>query len=187
MPKFTPAVSELAPHEKYYLMLGRFIQRFSSIEAAMQKLLSHYTDVSPTVARSIFSGVRMDQASSFIRRIHKARSIEMHPILGGALDQIGVINTARNYIIHYGAEFDAGEPLYVSNQRVVNRPEETQRFPISISILDALTADIAHIQLRFGLIRNQSEMKPARFQKTAQNFLKRAWRYKHAPQIGIHP
>ncbi len=49
MPKFSPAVSELLPHERYYLALGRFIQRYAGIEARLQTLLWRYAEVSPEV------------------------------------------------------------------------------------------------------------------------------------------
>ncbi len=103
------------------------------------------------------------------------------------LDQIGVINTARNSITHYGAEFDKGEPQFVTNQRIANRPEDARWFPISFQTLDALTADISHIHLRINLLVQRDQMKPERFEKGAERMLRRAWRYKHAPEVGIRP
>ncbi len=103
------------------------------------------------------------------------------------LNQIGVINTARNLIIHYGAEFNRGEPQFVTNQRIANRPEDAQWFPISVKALDALTADIKHIQLRISLIVQRDQMKPATFEKGAERMLRRAWQYKDAPEVGTHP
>lgn len=187
MPEFSPAVSKLPAHERYYLALGRFIQRYAGIEARLQALLWRYAEVSPEVARSIFSGVRVDQATSFIKRLHKSRGIEMHPMMVDMLDQIGIINAARNLIIHYGAEFDKGEPQFVTNQRIANRPEDARWFPISAQTLGALTADIKHIQLRITLLDQRDQMKPERFEKRADRMLQRAWQYKHVPEAGTHP
>ena len=124
---------------------------------------------------------------SFIKRLHKSREIELHPMMIDTLNQIGVINTARNSIIHYGAEFEKGEPQFVTNRRIANRPEDTQRFPISVQTLDALTADISHIHLRINLLVQRDQMKLERFEKGADRMLQRAWRYKHAPEVGTHP
>ena len=187
MPKFSPAVSKLHPNEKYYLALGRFIQRFAGIEASLQSLLWRYAEVSPEIARSIFSGVRVDQAMSFIKRLHKSREIEMHPMMLNTLDQIGVINTARNLIIHYGAKFDKGEPQFVTNQRLAIRPEDAQWLPISVQAFDALTADISHIHLCINLLAQRDQMKPERFERAVERALRRAWRYKHVPEVGTHP
>lgn len=187
MPKFSPAVSELLPHERYYLALGLFVQRYAGIEARLQTLLWRYAEVPPEVARSIFSGVRVDQAMSFVKRLHKSREIEMHPMMIDTLDQIGVINTARNLIIHYGAKFDKGEPQFVSNRRIANRPEDAQWFPISVQTLDALTADISHIHLRINLLVQHDRMKQERFEKGVERMMQRAWRYKHVPEAGTHP
>lgn len=187
MPKYSPAVKDLKPHERYYLELGRFIQRFAGLEASLQSLLWKHANVSPEVARSIFSGVRVDQALSFIKRLHRAHDLNMHPLILEAFDQIGTINSARNMIIHYGARFEKGEPQFVTNQRIAYRPDEAQSFPISSKILDQLISDIAHIQLRFGLLSSRDKMTPARFEKAVQRLQQRAWRYKHAPEVGIRP
>ncbi len=187
MPRFSPAVSQLLPYERYYLALGMFIQRYAGIEARLQALLWRYAEVPPEVARSIFSGVRVDQAVSFIKRLHKSRGIEMHPMMIDTLDQIGVINAARNLTIHYGAEFDKGEPQFVTDQRISNRPEDARWFPISVKALDALTADIKHIHLRINLVVQREQMKPEKFEGGAERMLRRAWQYKHVPEFGTHP
>jgi hypothetical protein len=187
MPKYSQAVHQLQLHERYYLELGRFIQRFAGIEAKLQDVLWHFSGVSPEVARSIFSGVRPDQAVSFIKRLNRSRGTELHPMLAETLDQVSVINAARNMIIHYGALFDNGMPTVVTNRRIANHPDETLRFPVTSSSLDALTADIQHIHLRLNLFLQRNQTKPTRFERAVAQLQQRAWRYKHVVEVGAHP
>jgi hypothetical protein len=61
----------------YFEYLGRLVHTFSLAEAILFKFLICYTRVSDKTARAIFSGVRLKEGISFIRRLMEIRSAEM--------------------------------------------------------------------------------------------------------------
>src|SRR5436309_9296797 len=106
--------------ERYYLALGQFIDKFAQVEKMLALTLWIRSKVTPDVARAVFSGVRADGATGYITRVltvtnaDQATKDEYQSIF----TQIGLINAARNSIVHYGTEFnDTGE--YVTSNRFV--------------------------------------------------------------------
>ena len=173
---------DLVPKDRYYYELGLFVQHFSKIETLLQYALWFYSDTSEQTARAVFSGVRVEQAVSFIKRLHRSKDIEMHPLLSASLDQIGVINAARNLIVHYGARFEDDLPKYVTNARSVLKVTEALKYPISSHILSGLTRDLVHIQFSIGLVLGHAAGPIDDFEDRAERLLRYAWRYKHEPE-----
>jgi hypothetical protein len=132
----------------YYQSLGTFVQAFARVEATMHGVLKRFCNVSPVIARSIFSGTRTEAAKQYITRIMYAKRMDQ-PIkteMKYVFDQLGVINSTRNDIIHFGAEFE-GEQLFVNTAMLAHLPEKARRIEVSSKILDQMTADLNKITL----------------------------------------
>jgi hypothetical protein len=136
-------------YDGYWKALGRFIHAFSDAEAIVQMLLWTESAVTVDVARSIFSGARIDTAKGFITRLRESRGVGEHPQLKRAFDQLAVITRARNDIVHYGAKFD-GTTFSVSNSLVAHIPERTRSFAVSPEIFEEMIADLGAIRSILG-------------------------------------
>lgn len=164
----------------YFQALGLFVHRFSGVEAYLQKLLATLVGVSPDTAKAIFSGVRVDNAASYIKRLFVARNETIDPQLERALTQLGHINGLRNHIIHYGATFKGGLPAMVSNARVAHAPSSLYEFPISSRILDDLNTDLETIILILFAMLSKPNMTPRNYEIGFDEVFLRAWRYIHS-------
>jgi hypothetical protein len=101
----------------YYETLGRFIQAFANTEGTISAALREFSKVTGPVARSIFSGTRADAAKQLITRILDAENYSqgIKNELKNVFDQLGLINSARNDIIHYGTQFEDADRFIVTN------------------------------------------------------------------------
>ncbi len=86
----------------YYQALGKFVDHFAAVESALLWFLSRLASVDEPTSRAIFSGVRADQAISFIKRLHEARRQPLNETLAKTFDHFTQINRYRNDILHYG-------------------------------------------------------------------------------------
>lgn len=132
--------------EKYWMTLGRFIQEFSQLETFIQVFLMIETKVDQTVAKAIFSGVRIDQGKSYIKRTRQALGKPDDKALNHIFEQITVITKARNEILHNGASFEKDEEEGIVSNAFRAMPGSEYSFPVSAEILDDLIGDIIRIQ-----------------------------------------
>lgn len=117
----------------YYSALGEFVHYFAYIEGRMQHLLWIEAGTPPEVARAVFSGVSMDTAIDNIRRLYESRRVDMPAALKGALDQLKLIYTARNLIVHYGAQF-----LFVGGTPFASKERTAHKIQVSALTVDAV-------------------------------------------------
>jgi hypothetical protein len=174
-----------ARERAYHEALGRFIDRFSRAEATIEYVLRHYAKTGPRVAVVIFSGVRMEAAVTFIRKLapDAAISTEARAHLLDMLQQLNVINGARNNLLHFGAESIAEGSGFVTNELKRARGKATV-FPISPETLDQMTDDLKAIIIHLLL---DHAGRPALSPNTRALLLASmpsAWRYKHAERPG---
>jgi hypothetical protein len=136
--------SVLTGEERYWLALGRLIERFASVEVSIQLVLWTLSEVRANVATAIFSGTRTEQASSFIRRIFESRGEPTPELLARAFDRLTIVNTIRNDIVHYGIQIDEVDGMHASNA-VVALPGKERRTKMSVEVLEELWSDLGII------------------------------------------
>jgi hypothetical protein len=129
----------------YYEALGRFVDAFARVETAMALTLRLYAKTSGEIAKVIFAGARIETGSTFIKQLAEATKTakEKRDDLETVLQQLGIINGARNMILHYGATSIAEGQGMVSD--VLKAKGEPTVFPISPTALDQMSEDLRKI------------------------------------------
>jgi hypothetical protein len=134
----------------YYEALGRFVDKFSRVEAAMTLTLWHYAKTPPEVSKVIFTSDKVDSCITKIKQVAKVYEVDtaLQNDLEVVFQQLGIINGVRNDVLHYGAAFVAEGKGIVSD--ALKAKGEPYVFPISPTALDQMTADldkiIAHLK-----------------------------------------
>jgi hypothetical protein len=170
----------------YYAALGNFADTFSRVEAAIAYSLWHYAGTNRNIASAVFSGVRVKEAMSFIRRIAEVTNLraDLRADLENIFTQLGHITDARNDILHYGATNIAehrGGRGSVTNALKALTEEKTKSFPISPNILNDMTADLQEIMFHLRTNHTGSPFSPrgALVLAMMDGVLHSPWRYKH--------
>ena len=166
----------------YFEALGEFVDMFSRAELSVRFALWHYAKVTNKVARAVFSGVHVDTAIGFIRRVLDARGISEadRKGIGEVLTQLKAIADARNDILHLGAQsVDIGEGV-VSNALIAHN--ELKTFPISDQILREMTNDLRKITLHLALDHMGRRPVSPSTRSAFAPILRDSWQYKHEPQ-----
>jgi hypothetical protein len=164
----------------YFAELGRFMHDFAAIEVTLQGVLAITVDTPHETSRAVFSGVRIDQAQSFLRRLAESRGEPLSQYLVRAFPQLKAITATRNNIAHFGARFD-GPEIVVSNQ-IISMPGKEVVTPVSGEILIDMRIDLntIHYCLMAHLWhRSNAETPPF------ENLALEPWRYK-LPQQNQH-
>jgi hypothetical protein len=131
--------------QPYYAALGEFIAKFAMTEQLMQLLLREVANVEDSVAKSIFSGTRVEAATQYIRRITEAQNVSEEKTKGlfRAFDQLSIIRIVRNDLIHIGAgDFDENWNSVVSNALVAHAERTVRETAISPKIIASLIRDL---------------------------------------------
>jgi hypothetical protein len=169
---------------QYWEALGRFVDTFSMVENNMQLTLWHFSKVKWPIAQAVFSGVRIDAGSNYVRRIAEAtdwpkEQIDMFEIL---LAQLGEITRVRNDILHYGGFLQSDGHHEVTNVLYAHTQERIRTTKITAEILDAMSSDLATICVQFMILRGarMTEKVLAGGQMPPQT----AWHYKPERQQG---
>ena len=169
---------------EYYGALGRFVDMFSRAEAAVALTLWHYAKTSPEIAKVVFAGTKTDVASTYLKQLAKATgaSKELRDDLEDVLQQLGIINGARNAILHYGAEPEsvARGNAIVSN--ALKAKGEPDTFPISPAILMRMLADLYKIIAHL----NSRHLGKRMDYTIAGDPTRLAWQYKHPSRPKSH-
>lgn len=131
--------------DKHYLALGKFVSEYSGVELVMFFLLRHTAGLSYEVAAALFSGTRVKGAMDLIGRLHEPNGTVLPPRLKEAFGQLSAINTARDWILHWGVseDFNTGA-LSVSNFKA-HAARAEREMPFSAARLDTMTADLKTI------------------------------------------
>ena len=129
--------------DRYHLALGRFIDAFSTAEHNLKFALASVANVPRETAQAIFSGVRVKPAIDFIRRIFESRKESIPPDINNALNHMAAILSARDDIVHYGANVDGNEFITTNAPHTIPRQSKTKRR--DIEDLGAMTEDLLTI------------------------------------------
>jgi hypothetical protein len=164
----------------YYEALGRFVDMFSIVEAAVTFTLRAYAKTTPAISKVIFAGIKVDVGTNYIKQLAAAINTpkDICDDLVNVFQQLGTINNVRNGVLHYGAVSIAEGSGFVSDE--IKAKGEPTVFPISNITLDDMTADLSKIATHLNY-RHLGRTPPlGAFGKAAlEEILQRAWRYKH--------
>lgn len=169
----------------YFEALGRFAHIFARTETVVALALWHFARTPHDIARAVFSGVRVKEATASMRRIADVQSMaaDRRQELDDIISQLTSINTARNDILHFGAVDVAEGAGTVTNALKALTDDKIQEFPISPEILAAMTADLRKIMIHFRVnFSGIPSLKAVANQLLIQQSLHAPWQYKHQPQ-----
>jgi hypothetical protein len=162
---------------EYYEALGRFVDMFARAETALTLTLWHYAKTSPDIAKIVFAGTKIEQGSTYIKQVAAATGTpkELCDDLEDVLQQLGIINSARNSLLHYGAEPESVAKGNAIVSDALRAKGEPTTFPISPTLLTQMTSDlhkiIGHLDLR--------HLGRAERYTVLGNPTLGAWQYKH--------
>jgi hypothetical protein len=173
------------PYARYWAELGQFIHYFSDVERVTQGLLRAVAGVSDPMGAALFSGVKVDAATSLINRVCEATDrADLQARLKPIFDQLGVINGVRNNTVHWGAREDGGE-LVVSNLYFAATPDRIRKFPISATDLQLMIIDLIKISMHLSweeMTVKGEIISPEMQELVFRKVLNAAWRYKPPQQ-----
>jgi hypothetical protein len=138
----------------FHQALGRFITRFSEIEALLLRTLWACAGIGAPKAQAVLSGVKVEGAMGYINRIAAAEQWHRHrrALIQRAFSQLGLINKLRNGILHYGTEPDGPDTWIVTNKHFVHIPENISQMVISVTTLDHARYDLDKIECQLLLL-----------------------------------
>lgn len=169
--------------DKYYISLGRFVDRFADAEDHIFIALQNVADLNSSIGRALLSGTRVRGAIDFIKRLYEAKDEVPPPRLLEALSQLAAINTTRDHILHSAVRME-NNAFTSSNQIRAHAPRTLKVIPISPEILDAMTADLETVMIvlaRFLTMQWSAEDFDDPNNRKAQAVIsisQRPWRYK---------
>lgn len=174
-----PIVSDQDIHD-FYFELGRFFHVFSAVEIHLRMTLTGISRLEEKTAKAVFYSTRVDDGTTQIKRIYKARGKEVPLVLSSTLQQLGFINQARNSLVHHGTIFS--ESFETSNWAVILSPEDERVIPVPPDTLQSMSRDLGVILNILGAFgRGEPFTKVALKQDETY-----AWLYK-PPQQGGKP
>lgn len=179
--------------ERYYAVFGRFIDHFSQVEQRFHSLLWELSEGPLELVRVAFHDARFGQVTNLINRLYISREMDEPPLYRKAVQQMGIINTTRNDMVHLGASLAAFEgggnmAMLISNE-IKAIPGKGKSYRVTLEMLDAmlydlntimacLTVVLAEMRVSNGGRANLIEM----WRQTAE----RAWLYKLPQQSQNH-
>jgi hypothetical protein len=171
----------VAPDQRYYDALGRFVDAFATAEGATQLVLWYYAKLPTSVALALLSGIRGDEVLNRMRRLFETGDVQqsdwadLEPIL----QQFNLINGIRNEILHYGARAKSDGERYVSNALKAHTRQKITVFSISAEILADMTHDVGKIIIHLHTRHmGRPPLGGARNLDEVEKILRAPWRYK---------
>ena len=138
---------------EYWLSLGRFIHHFAQMEQQVAFLLKLATGADDAVSKSVYSGIRLKMALDCVNRLREMRHQPESPYLKRAVEQLGVINAARDMVVHHGATVMNDLFLVSTERRMVPKKAAREAFPPET--LDAMTADLRIINKLIFVVQSE--------------------------------
>lgn len=166
--------------DKYHISLGQFVTAFSQVEATLLRTVWVLARLEAPYAQAILSGVHIDGAISYVRRIAEAEEwdVDKWRDWKRVFDQLAAINRLRNDLLHFGAAM-VGDVWVVSNVSVAHRPQKVREIYITPKILDAATRDLGTITLLLTIFGGERVGTVYGMKPHALERLRRApWRYR---------
>jgi hypothetical protein len=163
----------------YYEALGRFAAMYARAESSAHSALCRYAQTDGPISKAIFSGVRIRQAGDFIRRIMESTGVPQAAIdeFTEYRKQLTAITTARDAILHYGAQSVAEGAGFVSDEVRAHLPTKVRTFPISPKILDNMTEDLRKISVYLLTNHAGRGVQSSANQRRLNEILAAPWQY----------
>ena len=178
-------------HEKaLFHALGRFVVNYARAEEAIQFVLWHYAKTHESIARCVFSGVRVKDGMSFIKKIAEVTgaTTKTQRDLKDIFDQLGVITSVRNEIMHHGIQSIADGNAFITNALLAYLPERLTIIPISPTDLDNMTADIRKIIVTLYVQHaGRPPLQSEENRRVIDEFVRAPWRYKPLVRHPLSP
>lgn len=144
-PGFYTLITRTTSEEaEYDQAIGNFISQFSEAEVSLLYVAVNYTKISPfIVGLASLAPMRVDSGITTIKRVIEARRLRGKSVreLLGVLNQLAVINKARNDLLHYGV----GSDQVITTKYVAHHKRLERSRPFSIQIVRQLIGDIEDI------------------------------------------
>jgi len=188
-----PRSISIVEDPEYWQALGRFIERFATVESVLFHYVASIAPMSAHIARAFIPGTRTAELIEIIRRVwqadilwqniegtnvpasdvHAEQKGELEPVLS----QLKTNNTVRNSLIHYASFVTSDKGRVSSNAARALTAENVKEHRATPEILGQMTDDLEKIghHLASFIVRWK-----ASFDQRASEWpaLKNAWRYK---------
>lgn len=146
----------------YWECLGRFVDFFSLVENHMQIALRRFSGVQASIAPCIFSGTRIEAATSQIKRIAEVKDWprDRRAKFDTIADHVGEITRMRNDLLHYSA-MDNGDHRIVSNALYTHTASKMRNAVVTPAILEQMSQDLLTIAAQLILLyENPGKLPP---------------------------
>ena len=175
-----------ASDRDYLLALGEFIDQFARTEAMLHYVLRHFAKTSQNIGNAVFSGVRVDAAVSFIRRIAEVEDPgeTARKQIDFLFTHLAEINNLRNDIVHYGSEIRGGGRRVTTNRIMALTADRIRERAVSPEILRDAASDLNKINIH--LSAHLLIHMPNQIMEGFRPILDASWRYKPHAQGSNH-
>jgi hypothetical protein len=164
--------------------LGRFVLAYAQVEGYLRKSLYFHGQISETVSKIVLSGIRSEDAISYLKKLLKASNLDAQILTDymEVFEHIGPIKEVRNLLLHSGIEV-FGLGFVVTNASKMLNPEDATIIPVSHKVFEQMTADLD--KMTAMLINNLLRLEAPPSSDFALDRLARGpWLYIPPPQGG---
>lgn len=169
------------PLEPYWAALGKFLHRYAQAETTVFNILRVVAGLTHHKATALFSGTRMSDTISFIRRIHEADGQPLSPWLEKALPKLSQLTTARNEILHQGFSLNGDKIIVTNRQRTMPRATTERQYTVEDLIDMEADTCVAHACLNMHWLESRFPRSRKAMHQREKEIATTAWRYK-SPQ-----
>jgi len=183
---------------EFHESIGVMVQFFPAIEGMLFDVLGLLLMVPRKFALAVFTDVRIDKAMEAARRLihvrketspNKAREERIERWLIYVFDQLALLNSVRNHLVHYGVigslGFDDNQNIVSSNRSRARTEAHVREIPISIELLKSIITDEGGVTLALSYIITALNF-PQEFEKSGEAIERQmketTWRYKPPAQ-----
>src|SRR5277367_4321933 len=143
------------PYHQFWFHFGRFMHIYAIAEAQLLFLLTHISGLSQIEAGVVFSGTGCEAARTLMTKLLTATNqAEKQARLKYPFDQMAVIGTVRNHLVHWGASAAPDGTFLVSNAS--RSPLKPRDYSVTIEDFKDMYHDLVSIIILLMLERNDS-------------------------------
>ena len=164
--------------QRYWAALGEFVGCFSLVENIILATLWKLSGLSEPEAQALLSEPGVDRCLILIKRLGEVKKFEPNQIdhLNQVYTKLPPINTARNKLLHNGAQGRDVNDLTSSNFMKAYKQEKITGIRISPAILNQMTNDLHRILAH--LLHVNTALPEEMLEWTTAADLSRPWLFK---------
>lgn len=140
----------VARRDAYHLALGRFLDEFAETERGLLVAVATASSAHPDVWAVLFDTMTTANACVALIKYMAARDIPIPDNGKRAIDQLKLITTARNSLVHKGGRISADGGY--SSVNSLFAPQTKRPIDVAPDVLDAMVLDLRVIQVAVMLI-----------------------------------